>query len=783
MSTLSVGRRVLLLVLAVVLVAAVVVPVVLLTRGSKFSLGQGNQLDVDCSSELSVTVQGKHATVSCGAPGTLAVQSGQIASQPAPAQSAPANGATSAAPAAEAPAGSKPIYDDAMASGWANWSWGSNIDFESQSGHSGKAIEITYNDGWSALYLHNDAGVNTNGYESVRFWLNGGSNGGQLVRVCAKVKCDQASDQLTVPANTWTQFDVPLSKLGASSRMDEFVVQNFTPGSQATMFIDDITLIKSGAASGEAPAASGGDTAAAASGQGPALTVDAAAGQRAISPLIYGINFPSEALAKELKLPVARWGGNATTRYNWQNDTSNRASDWFFENIPNDNTNPSALPKGSASDSFVNQNKRTATASIITVPMIGWTPKSRETACAFAVATFANQQKIDPYRPCGNGLDQDGKPIAGNDPKATSSAIGPEFVSDWITYLKGEFGTAKDGGVAFYNLDNEPSLWNQTHRDVRPEALGYDELRDLTYRYGAAIKAADPSAQTLGPVEWGWTGYFFSAKDQADGGSWWNNSPDRKAHGDTELSAWYLQQMRDYEQKNGVRILDYFDLHYYPQGTGVALQGAGDEPTQALRLRSTRSLWDANYADESWIKEPVKLIPRMREWVEQNYPGTKLAMTEYNWGGLETINGALAQADVLGIFGREGLDLATLWAMTANTDPGAFAFRMYRNYDGAGAQFGETSLQATSADQDKLSVYAAKRASDNVLTVMVINKTGAELASTLALQNAPEAKQAHIFQYTAADTTKIVKADDAAVGNGAITHTFPANSITLLEVR
>ncbi len=52
----------------------------------------------------------------------------------------------------------------------------------------------------------------------------------------------------------------------------------------------------------------------------------------------------------------------------------------------------------------------------------------------------------------------------------------------------------------------------------------------------------------------------------------------------------------------------------------------------------------------------------MREWVQTYYPGTGPSVSEYNWGGLEHINGALAQADVLGIIGREQLDMAMLWA-------------------------------------------------------------------------------------------------------------------------
>jgi hypothetical protein len=78
-------------------------------------------------------------------------------------------------------------------------------------------------------------------------------------------------------------------------------------------------------------------------------------------------------------------------------------------------------------------------------------------------------------------------------------------------------------------------------------------------------------------------------------------------------------------------------------------------------------------------------------------------------------------ADVLGIFGREGLNLATLWAPPSPTDPGAFAFRMYRNYDGQGAAFGDTSVAASSADQGQLAIYAARRGGDGVLTLIIIN--------------------------------------------------------------
>jgi hypothetical protein len=147
---------------------------------------------------------------------------------------------------------------------------------------------------------------------------------------------------------------------------------------------------------------------------------------------------------------------------------------------------------------------------------------------------------------------------------------------------------------------------------------------------------------------------------------------------------------------------------------------------------------------------------------------------------LDDINGALAQADVLGIFGREGLDLATIWGDPKPTDPGAYAFRMYRNYDGAGSRFGDVSVSAVSGDQGQLAVYGAQRSSDGALTVMVINKTGNDLTSPLSVAGVNGQGPAQRFTYGTADLASIARGTDLPVTNGGISATYPANSITLL---
>jgi hypothetical protein len=517
-------------------------------------------------------------------------------------------------------------------------------------------------------------------------------------------------------------------------------------------------------------------------GSGPVLSINAAAGRHAISDDIYGMNFADEALAAELRLPVNRRGGNSTTRYNWQNDTYNTGSDWYFENIPENNSNTSALPNGSAADRFVEQNRRTGTRSILTIPLIGWVAKRRRSShpydCGFKVSKYGLQDSVDSWdSDCGNGVHSSIN-LAGNDPADTSVATTTVFVSEWITHLTGRYGSATNGSATYYNLDNEPMLWNSTHRDIHPTPTSYDELRDRTVLYAPAIKAADPAAQTLGPVLWGWCAYFYSAKDNCGA-----STEDYRAHGNTYFVPWYLQQMQAYQTMNGVRILDYLDLHYYPQSSGVSLSTAGDAATQALRLNSTRSLWDPTYVDQSWINDTVRLIPRMRDWVSGNYPGTKLAITEYNWGGLESINGALAQADILGIFGREGLDLATIWGPPGSAEPGAFAFRIFRNYDGAGHGFGETGVQAVSGNQGSLAVYAAQRSIDTALTVVIINKGGASLTSSITLAGFPLPDNAAVYRYSTANLTGIEHLADQPLTAGGFSGTFPASSITLLEIQ
>jgi hypothetical protein len=412
-----------------------------------------------------------------------------------------------------------------------------------------------------------------------------------------------------------------------------------------------------------------------------------------------------------------------------------------------------------------------------------------------------------------------GANVTGNDPTLTSTAVGPSFAGDWVTYLVSKFGTAANGGVFAYDLDNEPAWWDAVHRDVHPVASTYDEVTNNGIATAEAIKTADPTAAVNGPVIDYWWNYFYSKKDVENGWSSgpcnepWSGPIDRKAHGGVPMIEYYLQQFAAASATYGSRLLDYLDLHTYDvasyNGSTLAFALAGDTGAQEARLNSTRVFWDPTYTDPN-LPQPnyttdsnytagcstplqaPQLIPMAQGWVAKDYPGTKVAFTEYNWGGQESINGALAQADILGIFGSYGLDMGTLWGAPDPTTqlPGLMAFEIYRNYDGKKSTFGDTALASTSANQGELAIYGAVRGSDNAVTVVVINKTYGALTSTISLAGVPTTGMVQTYLYSNANLNAIVAqpavtVTPPAVGGTTSTianYSFPAQSITLFVV-
>lgn len=669
------------------------------------------------------------------------------------------------------------IYNDSLQNGWQDWSW-ATVNFTNTSPvHSGTdSISVTAG-AWTAMYVHASGAFDPSGFTNLSFWIDGGSAGGQLLQVQATYNGSAANSGLQIPAlgKSWQQINAPMSVLipAGQSQIDGFWIQDRSGTAQPTFYVDDITL-QSGP-----PVPPTTNTVA-------TVQVDAQANRHAISPLIYGVAFALSNDLTTLNFTLNRSGGNSETRYNWQINAHNLANDWYFESYAD-----SSAVAGASADDHVANSEAAGAQPMITIPMIGWMPKlaaGRGIIPSYSVAKYGAQTATDPYlADAGNGVAlSTGLAITNNDPNDANFPTNAAFQQTFVQHLLGRWGASTNGGVRYYIMDNEHSIWFSTHQDVHPIGPTMQEILGRILDYASMVKSNDPNALVCGPEEFGWSGYFFSGYDQQWSGQHgdYNTSdyPDRAANGGWDYLPWLLNQLHEHDTNTGRRLLDCFTLHCYPQGA----EGGDDVTvsTELLRNESTRQFWDTNYVDQSWIgQQPTNnilmLIPRMKGWVNQYYPGTKIGITEYNWGAEAFINGATAQADILGIFGREGLDLATRWETPAADTPTYLAMKIYRNYDGNDSAFGDTSVSATVADPDNVSAFAAIRTNDSALTVMVINKTLSGFTPlALAVTNFANSGTAQAWQITSSNV--LARLADIPYAGGTVSNTLPAQSITLL---
>src|SRR5262249_50426272 len=312
-----------------------------------------------------------------------------------------------------------------------------------------------------------------------------------------------------------------------------------------------------------------------------AVRVDTDGQGRPVSPLVYGVAAADPTTVRALGATVDRSGGNPSSRYNWVNGHAwNAGRDWGFRNV--NYSGRGGPPAGPA----VPPTLGAGAVPLLTVPPLGWVAKDADNGTMSTGAPASG----------GPGLERSSGAIAGYDPTANrqrtsvpsfarkSSALqdppdpslGAVYQDEWVHHLAQRFGVGS-GGVQLFAMDNEPDLWSVTHTDVHPARMGYDDMLANFYEYAAAVKAEAPSALVLGPAVSGWAAYQYSDLDR--GGDNFRVHQDRRAHGDEAFLPWWLGQVRRLDQAAGMRTLDYLDVHYYPQASGVAPGGRVDAVT------------------------------------------------------------------------------------------------------------------------------------------------------------------------------------------------------------
>jgi hypothetical protein len=529
-----------------------------------------------------------------------------------------------------------------------------------------------------------------------------------------------------------------------------------------------------------------------------------------ISPHIFGVNFAPRGSLAHLGPNGNRWGGNRTTKYNWKEDVDSAGSDWFFLN--DYGAEPGTPETEKAYYRFVKETLAAKVPVNFTIPITPFIAKKHPTKgqryCSYPTNLYPKQERTD-GQGCGNGKTPDGKPIWGNDPNLGMTKNTPELQKEFVATLVKQFGTAAHGGVEFYSLDNEPGLWMHTHRDSMPKGVSAEELVRMNLEYAAAIKAADPTAKVIGLAAWGVKELAGSNLDFFKAGvadahqlpEDWSFQDAKKRGGDSQL-VYFLKEAKKAEARVGKRLIDVVDIHWYHElyaknSLGRVERSLADvayDPVFApVQFEALREWWDPTFTPqapiESWTYNPDPekdrlwrpyhpVIPALTKLLEAHYPGTRLAINEYDNGSPEHFHGALLRAAALGIFMREKLYMAQNWHQTGADRFTYWAQKLYGNYDGKGSKVAGKYLPVTSSTPD-LYAFGARRERTTLLVLVNRNRT-TPLTASVKLEGA--ATQATTYTLLESMGLRLFR-QSAKVEGRTATLAVPAFSAMLVELK
>ncbi len=484
----------------------------------------------------------------------------------------------------------------------------------------------------------------------------------------------------------------------------------------------------------------------------------------AISPYIYGSNQDNAGNVWTIR----RYGGNRLTGYNWENNHSSAGSDWQHSSddflVSNDHVPDGRVP-AAVLTTFHDRSLAMGAASIVTLQMAGYVAAdAKGTVSQAETAPSVRWVRAEPKKPSAFRTVPD-------------TADGVVYMDELVNLLVSRYGSASSArGVRWYSLDNEPALWPSTHPRIHPAKTGAKELIDRSVALASAVKAVDPDAGIVGPALYG-MGAYVTLQDAPD---WAQVKGSYRWFID-----YYLAQMKQAEQTAGKRLLDALDVHWYPEAMGdqrIVNETATTTKDGDARMQAPRSLWDPTYRENSWIAQSLgaylPVLPALTASIAQYYPGTKLAITEYDYGGGNDITGGLAQVDVLGAFGRYGVDIATLWGIQATDTYVSSAFKLYRDYDGKGGKYGATAVRASTTDVTTTSVYAASEGdASGPLHVILVNKNrSGPVDVRFTIQGGGSYTGAQVWGFDATGASiRTLTAVNTISGN-AFTYTVPALS-------
>jgi len=528
---------------------------------------------------------------------------------------------------------------------------------------------------------------------------------------------------------------------------------------------------------------------------GVTFTIDAtnATKKHTISPNIYGRNGfpwqPSGGLSKEFRRfghGLLKLEAGSNSLYNWEINASSGGYNGASSTMSNDGfPSDGFLPAQLTADGFA-AGRASSSTLLIGLSLLDYV------AGDAAGVMDPNDPGILSTRYKQN------KPAKGAPfslvPDATDGFVYQDERVNWAVH------NAPANVPLIFGLDNEPEIWDVILPTVHPSHVSYDEYVNRTIALAEATKTVAPNAEVVGVCAahprgldslsgWASTGQA-SAADLAKG----------------PFLEYFLSKLKTEEASFGKRLVDYIEVHYFT----AALAGSGttsdpyvplltltqsipytnqDAGVLATRLQAPRSLWDPTFTETTHeydgtalAGQPLTLVPRLKNRIAAASPGVKLAFSDWDFGGGDHVSGGLATADTLGIFGREGNDLAAYFPLREWENYGWGAMQAFRNYNSLGGHFGDISISATTSDIAATSVYASLASQDaSRMVIVAINKTSDAVTAAINITGAPTSfTKANVF--VLAEGASYVKGAPsiASTGSGAFSYTMPRFSVSVL---
>jgi mannan endo-1,4-beta-mannosidase len=490
------------------------------------------------------------------------------------------------------------------------------------------------------------------------------------------------------------------------------------------------------------------------------IRIDPSADTLRISPYIYGSN--GQSADRPFNITARRLGGNRLTGYNWENNASNMGMDYNQSNANDDYmTWAAGIPAGQSNipgitlSVFHDTSLAMGCYSLLTLPAGGYVSRDK-------LGSVSLSQAAPSYR---------WRQVVMSKGSAFSTAPDTSdpyvYVDEEVNFLVSRYGQASGPrGVKGYEVDNEPALWPSTHPRLHPGATRVAELVGKTVALARAVKSVDPSAEVFGGVSYGFNEIYNL-----------QNAPDWASY--SKYGRWasaLLAMTRDSSAAAGKRLMDVLDVHWYPDLNLPVTGNAVDSATAAARVQAPRSLWDSTYVENGWIGQwysPVALIPNLKTAIALNNPGTKLSVSEFNYGAPSHISGGIALADVLGIFGRHGVYFGSYWGSLTGFVGGAYA--LYRNYDGKGSTFGDLHVRATTNNVANCTVYASLASSKTgEMHIILMNKNFSRSAvAAVTIAGAPLSGTGSAYVLAAPDSAIHASAAPITLANNSFSYTLP----------